>query len=371
MSVFIGSIVRNEHRDIREWVLHHQSLGVEHITLYDNNSNTGYEQELGDIIKAGYVDMKPWPGNYMFRQHAQMCDMCFNRNWGDNDWGVFIDADEFLHLDRHKSVQALVDEYPGVAGIVVSWMMYGANGHVKRPDLPVSESFTKMAPLIRANHNFKSIVRFNDVGFWNDVHRFTPRNGKHVINLRGRIVHNSWQDQVLDGAHIKHYVTKSWEEFVTRLERGNITPGCRGIETFFMYNEDMRDLQDELVQDLDIGKFPTLCISRDIHAMLQVFFESDIYVRLTTAYDSDVSDDKFKDVCLAELPNFFEFHYNNLKQRPPKELERIKERCHDLFVLQSEFVKALPTDMTDYRKALIEVIINTPFHRNVVPAGEM
>jgi hypothetical protein len=297
--------------------------------------------------------------------------MCFNRDWDNNDWGVFIDADEFLHLDHHKTVQDLVDDYRDFAGIIVSWVCYGANGHVKRPALPLSESFTKVAPLIRANHNFKSIVRFKDVGFWNDVHRFTPRKGKRVVNLRGKLVHNSWQEQVLDGAHIKHYVTKSWEEFVMRLERGNITPGVRGIETFFTYNEDMRDLQDELVQDLDIGKFPTLCISRDIHAMLQVFFESDIYVRLTRAYDSSLTDDAFKNVCLEELPNFFEFHYNHLKNWSPKELERIKERCHDVFVLQSDFIESLPTDMEDYRKALIELIINTPFHRNVIPAGEM
>src|SRR5262252_2853345 len=135
MGVFIGSIIRNEHRDIREWVLHHRSIGIEHIWLYDNNSREGYEHELGDLMKEGYIEIVPWPGNYMFRQHAQMCDMCFGgrRDWGDNDWGAFIDADEFIHIDGQKNIQALVDDYREFAGIILSWVTYGANGHLTRP----------------------------------------------------------------------------------------------------------------------------------------------------------------------------------------------------------------------------------------------
>lgn len=374
MSVFIAAMVRNEHRDIREWVSHHRKVGIEHISLYDDSSRRGYDKEIGDYIKDGYVDITPWPGKYMFRQHAMYCDFCFTRRqWGNNDWGAFIDADEFICLDQHADVQHFMDEYREFAGVILSWVTYGADGHLSRPQpkRPLRDTFVTPVPLARENHNFKTIAKFNDIAFWNDVHRFTPKKDKRLVNTQREIVLDSYQPQVLYGAHIKHYITKSWQEFLERLERGNVTPGIRNLETFFRYNEDLRARQPELLRDLDTSKFPTLAYERDIHEMLELFFSTDIFRRLTEIYDSDMVDDVFETACLRELANFCTFHFSKINNRSPELLATLQQKCHDLIEMQSDFVRSIPRDVKNYRKSVIEAIINTPFHRNVMPAGEM
>src|SRR5262249_23761443 len=140
---------------------------------------------------------------------------------------------------------------------------------------------------------------------------------------------------------------------------------------FFLYNPDMYDRQAELLHNLNDVQFPTLCFVREVREMLDMFFESDIYIRLTTAFDAPMTDEEFRAVCLSELENFCTFHFNLLKNRPPQELALLKDKCQDLYVLQTEFIKGLPHGIKDYRKALIEAIINTPFHRNVLPVGEL
>lgn len=47
--------MRDEHDYIREWVEHHIKNGVSHFYLYDNESVRGYEEEIGDYIKQGYI----------------------------------------------------------------------------------------------------------------------------------------------------------------------------------------------------------------------------------------------------------------------------------------------------------------------------
>jgi hypothetical protein len=46
----------DEHCDIREWVLHHASLGVGKFYLFDTESNPPMEPVLEDLIASGLVE---------------------------------------------------------------------------------------------------------------------------------------------------------------------------------------------------------------------------------------------------------------------------------------------------------------------------
>jgi hypothetical protein len=52
-------------------------------------------------------------------------------------------------------------------------------------------------------------------------------------------------------AWLNHYFTKSWEEWKIKiLERGDICPGNRKIEHFFLLNSDMLTLKKQLMSEV-------------------------------------------------------------------------------------------------------------------------
>ena len=58
--------------------------------------------------------------------------------------------------------------------------------------------------------------------------------------------------------HIKHYITKSWEDWIRRLKRGNITRGLRTVDLFFRFNPDLNIYREELTKNLNYLDFPTI-----------------------------------------------------------------------------------------------------------------
>src|SRR5262249_47712081 len=97
--VYVAAIIKDEHADINEWVEYNESIGVEGITLYDNDSSRGYETELASYLKSGYVEIRAWHTTDPFRQRAVYNDFGY-RDWDDDDWCAFIDPDEFITLKR-------------------------------------------------------------------------------------------------------------------------------------------------------------------------------------------------------------------------------------------------------------------------------
>ena len=50
--------VRDQHKDIREWIEHHRGLGVGKIYVYDHNSNVPMNTTIQDYIDSRYVSYR-------------------------------------------------------------------------------------------------------------------------------------------------------------------------------------------------------------------------------------------------------------------------------------------------------------------------
>lgn len=355
--ISIAAMVRDEHRDIREWALWHRALGFDHITLYDNNSSHGYDSELGELIEQHYIDVKDWPRTEATRQLQMYNDYCFNRKWTSQDWVAFIDPDEFVAIDSGGDVFDFLRSYDDLPGIALSWRCYGADGHVERPDLPVRDAYQMPAPKVRENHNFKSIVRPAAVSYWADVHRAVMQQG-HLVNTRGVPVYDSFMPDEYHAGHIDHYITKSWEDYLRRLERGNVTRGIRKVSTFFDYNPDMLDRYTDLTSGLDPSRFPTTQTDRELLKLQQELFQSDIFMRLAAAEDPAVPDEVFGMVCVLELINFATLRFSKIRAD-----ERARKRFDDLIDKQIAYLRSMPRDLPNYRRRVVETIISTPFER--------
>lgn len=356
--IVIGAMVKDEHLDLREWVVWNQKLGFDHIQLYDNNSSREYHDELAGL--TGYVSVKPWPTDDRFRQRAMYNDMTFNRQWGASDWCAFIDPDEFIVLDEAATIKEFVAGYADHPGVALSWRCYGADGHVERPNAPLREAYVTPAPKVRENHNFKSIVKPKAVSYWADVHR-AVLHGKPLVNTKRQSIYNSFVRDEYHAARVDHYITKSWEDYLRRLERGNVTPGIRKIETFFAYNPDLRDRFAELTAGLDVTRFKTTQTDRDVQKMVEEVWASDVFFRLRQAAGEEVPDSLFKQVCVVELINLAAMKLERLTGKGPIAQAKARDQMNAMVDKQIEFLRSLPADLPNYRKQVVEAIISTPF----------
>ena len=55
------AIIKDEDRDIHEWLAYHFATGFEHVLIYDNNSRIPLRTTLADQVSAGLVTVVDWP----------------------------------------------------------------------------------------------------------------------------------------------------------------------------------------------------------------------------------------------------------------------------------------------------------------------
>lgn len=260
---YICTMIKDEHEYIREWALHNRAIGFDKIVLYDDNSSHSYDKELGDLMRDGFIEMRKWTGEPWKRQMRVFNDFVWSGDWGDNDYCAFIDVDEFLCFDDGKTVAEFMELYAEFAGVGLSWKMYNANGRIEKPKgIPTPEAYT--TEFQYPQPHIKVIGRLKDILTFPTPHSFIPKNGRLVTTSNHTIYGIDVDRDDYTNGHIKHYITKSWEDWVQRLKRGNITKGLRKVETFFEYNTDMLYLKNDLTKYLNCDEFPTICGEEEV-----------------------------------------------------------------------------------------------------------
>ncbi len=236
-KVMLCCIGKNENRYIREYVEYYKSIGMANINLYDNNDPDGehFEDVIGDYIESGFVILVDYRGrkNCQFAAYEQ----CYNTYKDEYDWFCFFDCDEFLSFTAKDMTvgkylaSPCFDDYDMVH---VNWMCYGDNECLHYEDKPVQERFPKpIKPFnfickyrFPENCHIKSIIR----GYIDDIEIKWTLNS-HTPNMKDiaccdavgnyiRNPHRPFWDYDYSKAYLKHYITKSTEEFCEKINRG-------------------------------------------------------------------------------------------------------------------------------------------------------
>ena len=258
--ILVCCIGKEENLYIREYVEHYKKIGATNVCIFDNNDLDGerYEDVIGDYINDGFVILIDYRG----RKHCQWAayEDCYGRYGQQYDWIAFFDCDEFLEFKNKRMTfpgflnQKCFDDYDMVH---VNWMCYGDCGNLYYEDKPVQERFpTPVKPLnfkvkypFAENCHIKSIIR----GYIDDINIEWTRNSHSPTTVlaccdsRGREIANSFSpfcDYDFSVAYLKHYTTKSVEEYCNKIKRGfpDITPNDFSeqydmAERYFRYNE--------------------------------------------------------------------------------------------------------------------------------------
>lgn len=239
------AIMKNEARYIREWLLFHLEVGVEHFYLYDNGVVCG----TGDAVRsapdlAKHCTIVNWPA--MTSQFDAYLH-CIREFQHESRWISFIDIDEFLFASTHDNLNEVLIDYETFPAVAVSWLMFGTSGVYERPPGLVTETFIKRGDTSLVNHGRQNIYGRDDKGqplywpFFCEIKSVVnPREVVGIITphsfryAKGYAVDEEFSPidsypetafarrkrVTVNRLRLHHYWSKSVTEFQEKLERG-------------------------------------------------------------------------------------------------------------------------------------------------------
>ena len=246
MRTAVVCIARLEGNYIREFIDHYRGLGFSNVIVCDNDhkdDNENLGSILKDYIDEGYVIYEDYRDKigYQMKCYTEM----YAKYKDKYDWIAFLDIDEFLEIPNYNRIEDYLKDKSDFDCVMVNWVCFGDNEQIQADyTKPIQERFKEPLPLdIRVQYNFpenfhiKSILKggLDNVVFGGNPH--CTDNHLKCCNASGMQVENRpWQMMDYRQAYIKHYVTKSLEEWYTnKMKRGS---GDRPYETFIQFYKD-------------------------------------------------------------------------------------------------------------------------------------
>nr|CAB3479816.1 unnamed protein product [Digitaria exilis] len=269
-SMCVCTMLRNQARFLREWIIYHSHIGVERWFIYDNNSDDDIQQVLNTMDPSRYnVTHHLWP--WMKSQEAGFAH-CALRARESCEWVGFIDIDEFLHFPGNQTLPDIIRNYsnrPRIGELRTACHSFGPSGRTKIPKKGVTTGYTCR---LAAPERHKSIVRPDALNpsLINVVHHFHLKEGVRYVNIgQGVMLINHYKYQVWEvfkdkfSGRVATYVA-DWqdEENVGSRDRAPGL-GTKPVEPedwprrfCEVYDTGLKDFVHEVFTDPDTGNLP-------------------------------------------------------------------------------------------------------------------
>ena len=246
-------IAKNEAPYIEEWINFHHKHGVSNFIIYDNDSTDNFHEVLKPYIASGLVSYCRLSGE---NRQCDAYNMAFHDYGHRFKYMCCIDADEFMFIRNNadgggciSNLYEFVDEFmkahPNAGGLAVHWLMFGSNGHVKKPKGGVLENYTmRAADNFIANRLIKTVCDPAKVMSLHSAHFPLYCIGFNNLDENGKTVYGTYCDGFhSDKIRINHYFTKSKEEFIAKRTR-NRSKGWIKLDAKDFENADFKDIED-------------------------------------------------------------------------------------------------------------------------------
>ena len=262
----IHTVILNELDEyLKVWLDHHSKM-VDHIFIFEDIDSHSHKhitdkypnvtlQSVTDILDEKMLKKNTVRGGVNQRFFIRD-GVLYIQAMNEYDWCFTLDIDEFITLeDPEKAIPDVLSDFQDYDAVILQWMNFGANGRVFKPNYNGKDyrtfytkrgDDTKWDAEAKANTkicwNLRKITRWHLCGLHSCAGNWVKTNFKKD---RYSICY--------DKMYLKHYITKSWEEYLWKLyERGMFTKDRhRKIDDFFEINKDMLPMKDELIKIKD------------------------------------------------------------------------------------------------------------------------
>lgn len=241
----ICQMIKDEHDYIEEWVEYNHSIGVERIYLIEDYNSRSHSDILS---KYDYVELHKIE-DIIDRNEEELLRAgvykqkiiysIFRRLWWkDNEWMMFIDPDEYIELEKND-LDLLLSKANSYPAITLHWKIMTASGHLYHPNngnkYSIVDTYTESIP-----SNVTKLILNCSSSYWNIL---TVENFKHCPHRMENI-------KTFDrGVVLRHYLYKSFEEWVKRLTvKGEIKTSKwnRKFEDWFDANKEFAEQKEKL-----------------------------------------------------------------------------------------------------------------------------
>ena len=229
--------VRDENDYIEEWLNYHiEEHGVDHFYIYDNESTLPLRNYL-ESINYKYLD-KVTIIDWLTTTHTQQdtCNHWFENYSSETKWFICMDVDEFVKIKdgQSKTLKEFLNENSQYSSIKCKWKHYTANGRVNKTSEPVMERFTTETDWSDWKMGGKYFAQSNRISHFIS---YVPqvRMFSKTLDFNNEIISDFYQ--------LNHYFTKSYEEYLEKINKGSVNPNyMRKYQEFFEVNPDMEYL---------------------------------------------------------------------------------------------------------------------------------
>lgn len=265
----ICTCIKDENDYLAEWIEYHLNLGFEHIYLFEDYGSKSHQDIVDRYSNVTLLPIEVVEGEPITEERRQRKMMYYSiRVYKDTyDWIAFIDADEFVEFEDGYNLERLLSEHSELTSIYLSWRLYGANGRIQKPKGSVIESY----PLHDDETNYGYVfgaAQWSVKSFAN-LHTNLKIRNIHIIEGGVNMNGDHYPEyKVFKKAWIRHYYTKSWEEWLYRImKRGDLCNANRKLGNFFEANPDMKHMKYELISQV-ADQLPVNCHILDTAKML-------------------------------------------------------------------------------------------------------
>lgn len=261
----ILTVIKNEQEYLDEWIKYHLDLGINHIFILEDIDSDSHKEicdKYGDKVTLDSVlsvfdteeqieeaksvkELNKYSVQHPYFRNG--LDMLKEKYSDTYDWCFVIDNDEFITLENDK-LEDVLSQFNDYEAFVMFWKCYGANGLINKPiGKGVVESFTTEAKG-KIPNQVKTCYKLKT---YRKEFLYTHHHPTEKCNWCNTDFVKQYHNATYSKIYIKHYITKSWAEYVwKRKTRGYPWGRERDFDYFFKLNPDMLPIKDFLINQI-------------------------------------------------------------------------------------------------------------------------
>ena len=252
----ICSVFKNETHILDEWVQHYLLHGADHFFLINDFSTDNYLE----IINKYKDKITLFHNNIITKKCGRQTliyEKYFRPILYKSKWVAILDMDEFLYSPYDINIKNIIKSYEPYSQIIISWLMFGSNGHIIQPK-KVVDNFTKRDYFNETN--FKTIFKSGAlINF--EI---------HIHNTNGNNIYLKYDDNV--PLIINHYFLQSLDFYIK-------VKGTRGdMDNWYDTHDLKRDKNNFILNDKNNVEDLRLFNQNNYGTCLKEIFPKDIYL---------------------------------------------------------------------------------------------
>ena len=285
--------VRNEAAFLLEWLAHHQAVGFSDFLVFSNDCEDGTDDMLDRLQMLGHLTHVRNEGPYDKGgvQFSALKKAVKHPALNEADWILPLDIDEFVNIHAGDgTLPDLLSALPDATAITLTWRLFGNAGHVRYADKPVTEQFTRAAPVVMRwpwrSAMFKTLYRndgtYQKLGVHRpkspveaklDAARWFDGEGRELdAQFKTRRIFSNYGRSNYALVQLNHYPLGAMESYVLKADRGRAVHSDHmlgldyWVERNFNQDEDTSILRLKPSRDAALASLMADAQIADLHA---------------------------------------------------------------------------------------------------------